>query len=169
MPYQAALFVHFLGLFALVSGFALLQHGGWKLRHAAGPEQIGLWLDFVQRGLPALRAGLGLLLASGLAMAWMRGEPAAAWALVAVAAAGAIGMTSGGLQQRLGAIQAALAGGAPDPLAGTPTPWVALAAANGLAVGLLWLMVAKPDLTGSLAVALASLALGAAVGRRLAA
>ncbi|HEY9721995.1 MAG TPA: hypothetical protein V6D47_08260 [Oscillatoriaceae cyanobacterium] len=175
MPYEFALYIHFFGLFALISGFALLQHGGWRLRHADSTEHARMWLGLTRTGVPALHAGLGFLFLSGLFMAWSAWSPTSPWLIVALCSAIAIGIGTGVLARRLRTVQRAIEntpeGPLPQDLASQitePWPWIVMIGSNGLAFGVLWVMVDRPNLPISLAVVIAFAAVGLAFGTQMA-
>ncbi|MGH7564324.1 MAG: DUF2269 family protein [Gemmatimonadota bacterium] len=169
--YDIALFVHMLGLIALFGAFVVSVGAGARLRSATDMEQIRTWLGLLESTGPMFPAGLGLLLLSGLYMmmdSWRALYPWIAVALVGLILIGVLGGVVVG--RRLRALSAATAesgGTVSEDLSrriAEPLTWTMMAALNGLALGIVWVMSTKPGWAGSIiAVALATV-LGAALG-----
>lgn len=165
-----ALFIHLLGVVTLFVAMGIVQRASVRVRGSSTVEELRLWLGLAETTRRMFPAALLFILASGLYMAgrmWSFGSP---WIVVAMVSIGVIGILGGAIVgQGLAAIdRAATSTGPVAPelarIISRPAPWVAAAALNGMAIGLLWLMVNKPGWTQSISVVIALGLLGAIVG-----
>jgi len=160
-----ALFVHVVGVLTLFTALAVERVGVELLRATGGqnPPTVALRL---LRGLPRFTgAAVALILLSGIPMAARLGVWRSAWVLVSLVAM---------------ILMAVLGNAALRPLfrstssGGTSGGWrvqvsrpfldVSLRMRVGVALGIVYLMIAKPDVLGSTAVVILGLAAGAAAG-----
>jgi hypothetical protein len=160
--YSIALFIHIVGtigfFIAMVLEWMMLRH----LRQAVTPEQID---NILRSGKSARRLGMismALILAGAFYMTMVVDSwTDAAWPSVAVGAMVVMAIFSMLGGRRLMHIEQALRAEAPTdmvtlrPLALHPLPWVAIKTRLGIALGVVFIMSVKPDLTGSL-IAIAS-------------
>jgi hypothetical protein len=161
IAYPAALFLHILGALGLAfaNGLEFMLVRGLR---RGSPDQIIVWAD-VYRVLPALGGGsLSLILLTGLYMMVVRG--AEAWMLVALAAVVLIGIlgASSGIRLR-NTVRAAASSPAATDMQRALRLWMFPASNRlriALVVGLLSLMVFKPDLIGSIAAIAVAIGLG---------
>ncbi len=154
--YSIALFLHIVGALVYFSALGLEQASLISMRGARRVEQVREWLN-VYRWLPRLGPGsLVLILLSGFYMmittlgwtAWIIG------ALVAMVLIGVIGGVIGGPRmgavgklaaQENGPIPAALSQRLHDPLLS-----ISMQVRTAIALGIVFLMVVKPDTVGTL-------------------
>jgi hypothetical protein len=165
-----ALFIHLLGVVTLFVATGIVQRGGAGVRRSSTVDEVRLWLALVRATRPMFPAALVGILGSGLYLtdqAWGFTTP---WVVVGIVSIVLLGIIGGAVVGRgFAAIgRAATSSGSVSPeLAGIvarPTPWVAAAALNGMAIGLLWLMVTKPGWTQSIAVVTALGVAGGIIG-----
>ena len=178
LVYDIALVVHFLGLIGLFGGFILYHRVVPPLRGATTGKEARPWLGLLAATPPMHQGGLGFLLVSGLAMAYLRWQGVLPWMVVGLVGLVLIGSLTGGISgrwvKRVGReVDSASDGPLPNPLRAllsASTPRAATSAANGMALSLLWIMTGKPGWVGSFAVlAIAGAAggwLGTLVARR---
>ncbi len=170
--YDVALFIHLLGVITLFLAMGLLQRGGARIRQAETLEHLRLWLGLVQTTRGMFPAAVVMLLATGLYMTadvWTFETPWVVTAIVGLLGIAILGALLVGRRfARIGrAAGTAGEGPVPPELARAiedATPWVALSANNGAAIGILWLMATKPSWTGSIAVVVVLALVGALVG-----
>jgi L-asparagine transporter-like permease len=160
--YTIALFLHILGALgiAFANGLEFMIVRG--LRRGSS-EQTPAWVD-AYRILPALGGGsLGLILVTGLYMTAVRGaEPRTFVSLAAVVLIGALGAWSG-IRLR-NAVRAAAARPDSSDAQLALREWrfpVSNRLRIALLIGLLAIMVFKPDLVGSIVAIVVAIALGA--------
>jgi len=162
--YSLALFFHFVGLVMLFIGYGLEWIVSAFLRGATTTDQVRAWLRVYRTSLPVSGPGLLVLILSGAYLAQVSGAMKNGWmsaSMLAIVLALGIGFVF--ILPRVKAIRAAL----PEGSAALPANATALLRAPGLptlirvrallALGIVYLMTAKPD---TLAASL--LALGAA-------
>ena len=175
--YAVTMFVHVLGVIATFGGFAMQQRSGGRLRSATQTGEARFWSDVLRMTRSMVPSGAVMLLVTGAYLSYrMSGSHPPAWVIVAAVAVAGIGAAALTLvNPGFDAIARAVAGGGtslPREAAariGSAITWGAHSAANGAALGTLWLMTARPGLTESvLAVTLPAL-VGGVVGARLAA
>lgn len=164
------LFIHLLGVVTLFLAIGIVQRVGARVRASSTVEEMRLWLGLGQSTRAMFPAALLLILASGLYMThrtWTFGTP---WVFVAMVSIVVMGILGGAVVGRgLAAIGRAATGTGPVPpelahIVARPAPWVAAAAFNCIAFGILWLMVAKPGWAQSIAVVMTLGVLGSLVG-----
>jgi hypothetical protein len=167
---SVSLFIHLLGVVTLFIAIGINQRVGAKIRAATSVEELRLWLGLVRSTSPMFPVAFLLILATGLFMAarsFSFDTPWIAVAIVSVVVALAIG--GGVVGRALGGVgkSAASASSITPELAraiANPVPWVGLGINNGIAVGLLWIMVAKPGWGQSIGVVVVLALAGAAAG-----
>jgi hypothetical protein len=161
ITYPTALFLHILGALgiAFANGLEFMLLRGLR---RGSPEQTLVWAE-VYRFLPALGGGsLGLILLTGIYMMAVRGvEP---WMVVALATVVLIGVLGAwaGIPLR-NAVRAAAAQPASNDLRLALHDWrfpVSNRLRIALLIGLLSLMVFKPDLVGSIVAIAVAIGLG---------
>ncbi len=159
----AARFVHFLGIVTLFGAFAIQQRAVARLLRASSVEEARPWLDILLPTRPMFASGVVMQLASGVYLGRGVETP---WVIVAAVTMVLFGLLFAlGPWRRLTSLARAFKDTPQDALAlvAARGPWLVLALLNGAAIGLIWIMVAKPDLVGTLAVLLAMAAVGALV------
>jgi hypothetical protein len=173
---SVALFIHLLGVVTLFIAMGILQRGGAGVRSSSTVQEMRLWLGLVQMTRQMFPTAFVIILGSGLYMAneyWSFDTP---WIVVAIISIVVMAVVGGTVVGRgLAEIGRALTSEGPvSPelahLAGRPAPWVAASALNGIAIGVIWLMVNKPGWIQSTGVviilAVVAAIIGAAVIRR---
>ncbi|HET7108112.1 MAG TPA: DUF2269 family protein [Candidatus Acidoferrum sp.] len=166
--YSLALFFHFIGLVMLFIGYGIEWIVSAFLRGAATTDQVRAWLRVYRTSLPVSGPGLLVLILSGAYLAQISGAMKNGWmsaSMLAILLALLIGFVL--ILPRVKAIRAAL----PEGSAAIPASATALLRAPGLptlirvraliALGIVYLMTAKPDtFASSLLVLGAALVLG---------
>jgi hypothetical protein len=154
--YSIALFVHIVSVLGFGVALGLEWTGLRQLRNAASPEAVRAWMGILQR---ALGVGFASMLATVITGVYMM---ATVWGAVPW-----LGVTLGSLALLIGlsvaltrpqvrAIGRALAAGhgpiSPAFLvqANHPWLWVSIQTRVAIALGIVFLKIAKPDLGGSL-------------------
>jgi Predicted integral membrane protein (DUF2269) len=163
--YSLALFFHFVGLVALFVGYGLEWIVSAFLRGAATTDQVRAWLRVYRTSLPVSGPGLLVLILSGAYLAQVTGAMKNGWmsaSMLAIVLALGIGFVL--ILPRVRAIRGAL----PEGSAALPASATILLRAPALptlirvramlALGIVYLMTAKPDTFPS-----SLLALGAAI------
>lgn len=170
--YDVALFVHLLGAITLFVAFGIMQRGGVRVRRAETLDHVRLWLGLLKTTPAMFPAAFVMILVAGLYMtaeAWTFTTPWVVVALVVVAVmiVVGIGVIGRGLN-RMEAAAAAVGEGSLPPelrkLIWNPVTWLSVFALNGMAIGTLWLMAAKPGWVASVAVVLGLAMVGMLVG-----
>ena len=172
--YAVAMSVHMLGLVALFGGFILQHRTLARLRAATGYADARLWAELLIASRPMIPGGALMLLLSGGYLSRPLWRDLPVWIHVATAAVLFIGVVGLVVARQSGRIATALRSGEGPvmradraPLSSGPV-WGLHAAANGAALGSIWLMSARPEaIEGSLVVAVPAL-VGATIGARLA-
>jgi len=166
--YSLALFFHFVGLAMLFIGYGVEWIVSAFLRGATTTDQVRAWLRVYRTSLPVSGPGLLVLILSGGYLAHISGAMKNGWmsaSMIAIVVALGIGFMF--ILPRVKAIRAAL----PEGSAVLPANATALLRAPGLptlirvrallALGIVYLMTAKPDtLASSLIVLGAAIVLG---------
>ena len=150
--FSLALFFHFVGLIALFIGYGLEWIVSAFLRGATTTDQVRAWLRVYRTSLPVSGPGLLVLILSGAFLAQVSGAMKNGWmsaSMLAILFALGIGFVF--ILPRVKAIRAAL----PEGSAALPANAAALLRAPGLptliriramlALGIVYLMTAKPD------------------------
>jgi hypothetical protein len=163
--FSLALFFHFVGLVMLFIGYGLEWIVSAFLRGATTTDQVRAWLRVYRTSLPVSGPGLLVLILSGAYLAQVSGAMKNGWmsvSMLVIALALIIGFVF--ILPRVKAIRAAL----PEGSAALPANATALLRAPGLptlirvramlALGIVYLMTAKPDSFAS-----SLLVLGAAI------
>jgi hypothetical protein len=163
--YSLALFLHFVGLVMLFIGYGLEWIVSAFLRGATTTDQVRAWLRVYRTSLPVSGPGLLVLILSGAFLAQVTGAMKNGWmsaSMLTIVLALIIGFVF--ILPRVKAIRAAL----PEGSATLPANATALLRAPGLptliriramlALGIVYLMTAKPDSFAS-----SLLALGAVI------
>lgn len=174
--YLIVLFFHFLGLIALAGGFVVFHRTIGALRRANTVEQARDWFAVLATSRPMIQGGLGLLVLTGLAMGGMNWRGAYPWLVAALVGAIVVGGLAGGgagvwMRSTKAMLDSAASGAIPAPLAAQlrmPRPWIAIACANGLVLGVVWVMTTKPGWIESFAVLIVTAVAGAWTGSSLA-
>jgi hypothetical protein len=150
--YGLALFVHILGVIAMFAGFAMQQRAGSRLRGAATHAEARPWTELLEMTrLMPLSGAIMVLVTGGYLSSRFGSRQVPVWMGVAVLAAVVIGATALFVVNRdIRAIIASVNAGE-GPLSveaaahlARPRTWGALGAANGAALGAVWLMTMKP-------------------------
>lgn len=167
-PYAIALFTHFVGLVALFVGYGLEWTASSLLRRAITADQARSWLRIYKLSLPVSGPGLLVLIISGGYMASLTGSMKQGWisaSLLAIVLALGIGFVF--LLPRMRTLRAAL------PEVSAALPAAVLVRAQDpmivtlirvrflLALGIVYLMTAKPELLStSLFILLGAIVIG---------
>jgi len=169
------LFFHLLGVIKLFVAMGLIQQGGARVRSSRTVEEMRLWLTLLRSASRLFPVGSLLLLVTGLyltARMWSFGTP---WVVIALVSVVVMGILGGGAAGRgLARIGAAAFGAPPGPVsadlaqvARAPGLWIAATAANGMALGVVWIMVRKSGWIESIVAVTVLGALGAVAGARM--
>lgn len=172
MAYTLALYLHLCALFAAFAASALAHFGEGRLARARDAADMAEWLRFVRGVSVTFPIAMLVLIASGAYMArtasigWTSG-----WLVASLVGVGVL-MLNGPLVigARMRRLERALAGAGPAgrvPPGSDPVMRCAAWANTGLALGIAYLMVARPSLAVSVAVLAVALLLGVAVARPL--
>lgn len=172
--YAIAMTIHILGLIALFGGFAMQQRAGALIRKAGSFADARPWSLLLTATRPMVPSGVVMLLLSGGYLAARAWKEPPTWVMVAVLTVlFVITVTLAVTNRGYGAIARALATGEGALSASAaraianPAMWAALCAANGAALGVIWLMTSKPVLLEAALVVLAGALVGGFVGMRL--
>lgn len=174
--YAIVLFLHFLGVIALFGGFIVFHRSMAILRRANTVEQALPWFGLLATSRPMIQGGLGLLVLTGFALGGMNWRGPYPWLVAALVGAIVAGGLAGGIagvwmRGTKAMLHEGASGAIPAPLGAQlrmSRPWVAIACANGLALGVVWVMTTKPDWIGSFAVLIVTAVAGAWVGSSIA-
>ncbi len=171
---SVALFVHILGAVALAIAMGMVQVVGSRIRTASDITELRLWLGLMKSTGALWPASFGTILLSGLYLAgtgWSFGSP---WIVTAIGSVVVMGALGRGVVGRSFASLGQGAGRASQldleliARVNRPGLWATTTALNGMAIGVLWLMVSKPGWGQSLSVVVLLGLLGAGAGERLA-
>jgi uncharacterized membrane protein len=172
MARSAALFVHIVGIVALFVGLALEWLSLDSLRNSTTPAQGAPWVG-VLRGLPRLMApAVGLILVSGIYLGARVGVLHSGWVDVSLAAMFLMGILGGPVVRSQTRAFRHVSGDDRGGLAALrqhashPLLRASLRLRVAVALAIIYLMIAKPDLGESLLPIGLALLLGAVVGRR---
>ena len=173
--YAVAMFVHILGVIALFGSFVIVHRVPPRLRGATRYDAARPLAELLFTMRLAMPSGAIMLLASGGYLAYRLGGQPPAWVLVAAAAVLLIGLAgfavvvpyARDVQRALAQGDGALGADAARTLGRTGLA-TAAGAANGAALGVLWLMTARPGVVESVSVVTVATVVGALVGRRAA-
>jgi uncharacterized membrane protein len=173
MLFTTVLFVHLCALFAAFAASALAHHGERRLASAETVAEAGQWLGFVRRVSVTFPLAILVLLASGGYMvhseglAWRTGWLEASLAGIVLLAVNGPAVIGGRMRRLQEALKAS--GGTFGPelarLANDPVMRCAGWINTLLALGIAYLMVAKPALGISFGVLAVALVLGVLMGR----
>jgi hypothetical protein len=172
--YAIALTIHVLGIIALFGGFAFQHRALARLRTTTSAAQARSWAELLFATRAMIPSGAVMLLASGGYLAATRWPNPPAWIPVAAVTMVLIGAVGIAVARRLGTVHRALteADGplstAARRLTAGPALRSAHAAANGAALGIIWLMAAKPGALTTVLVVLVPALAGGFVGLRTA-
>jgi len=167
---NVALFIHLMGVITLFVAMGIVQRGGARIRAASTVGEMRLWLSLVESTNRMFPAGTLLILVSGLYLAarfWSFRVP---WVSVAMASIVVMAVVGGTVIGRgLRRVAGAATGSGPVSedlarIARRPAPWIAVTALNGMALGVVWIMVRKSGWAESIAVVSLLTALGGVAG-----
>ena len=165
--FNIAVFLHLVGMVCLFIGYGLEWVASSLLRRSTNAEQVRAWLRIYRLSLPVSGPGLLLLILSGGYFLYITGSMKQGWiwaSLLAIVFALAIGFVF--ISPRVRTLRAVL------PEGNTPLSEAARACVQGrmimtlirvrflLALGILYLMIAKPDLATSLYILLGAIVVG---------
>lgn len=170
--YTVALFAHIVGVLTLFISMALQWLITLRLRSAGSLAQAREWSG-IAKSLNRLAPVSGvLILGAGIYMTAISWSMLTSWVDVSLAAMAimmALGM--GVVARRLRAIQRAAAAATTEAIPAAmrdqiddPALWVSMQMSIAVALGIVFMMTTKPNLTGSVVVVIATLALGALIG-----
>jgi hypothetical protein len=173
--YSIAMLVHVLGLIAVFAGFAIQHRAAARLRRAVRYDEARLWAELLTATRSMVPSGVLMLLLSGgylLTPQWPHLRASSIVAIVAVLfiAVAALAVVNPGfaaINRSVSAGDGALSAAAIQTIGGAGT-WAALFAANGVALGTIWLMTARPALVEAVLVVLLPAIIGLIVGARMA-
>lgn len=171
---SVTLFVHILGAVALFTAMGMVQAVGTRIRTASDIHELRLWLGLMKSTGVLWPASFGTILLSGLYLAGTGWSFATPWIVTAIGSVVVMGAVGGGMVGRSFASLGQRAGrssqldGELIARVNQPGLWAATTALNGMAIGVLWLMVNKPGWGESLIVVVLLGLLGAGAGARLA-
>lgn len=174
MAYTIALYLHILGVVGLFAGYGILYASLAGMRRARNVEALRLWAEAAGRVMRGIFPVTGLtILIAGLYMGATGWQGRWQWIAVALVAFVGLAVAASVIFARYFAgIGRLLPGLAPESappaelvaLARGPRAWVAIHGAIGLLVGIISLMVTKPDVVVSLVAVVIGLAAGVAIG-----
>ncbi len=165
--FTIAVFLHLVGMVGLFFGYGLEWVASSLLRRSTNAEEVRAWLRIYRLSLPISGPGLLLLILSGGYFASITESMKQGWlvaSLLAIVFALGIGFVF--ILPRVRMLRAVL------PEGNTPLPEAARACVQGpmiitlirvrflLALGILYLMIAKPDLATSLFILLGAIVVG---------
>lgn len=167
-----ALTIHILGLIALFGAFVIQHRVMARLRGAASLGEARPWAELLATTAPMIPSGALMLLLTGGYLGRDMWALAPAWlfaALAAVLCIGGAGFFLIGPFRRLRRMTRESDGAFPLGTfnATSRAGWILHAAANGAALGTIWLMTAKPGWAESIGVVAVPALIGALVGARL--
>jgi hypothetical protein len=167
-PYALALFTHFLGLVGLFVGYGLEWAASSLLRRSTTADQARSWLRIYKLSLPISGPALLILIISGGYMASVTGSMKQGWisaSLLAIVFALGIGFVF--ILPRVKRVRAALPDGSvalPDTILARlqdPVIVTLIRVRFILALGIIYLMTAKPELLStSLFILLGAIVIG---------
>lgn len=173
--YQVAMIAHIIGTVAFFSGLLVTTAAMIGMRGATTVEKLRGWVTLASRSDLVIPFGAALILLSGLYLiltAWGWSTP---WVNICLVTFLAITpLVPLGLSRRLGSVKASLgkagatAGSGPVPAAlraatRDPLMWTSTVVLNATSFGILYLMLTKPDIWGSLFVVAIAVLLSAVV------
>ena len=170
--YTVVLFFHFVGMAALFVGYGLEWAASALLRRATTAGEARSWLRIYRGSLPVSGPGLLLLILTGGYMAGVTDRSAAGWVIaawigIAVALVIGFGLLLPRFKKMRPALQASEATAAlsSEVLGHVQDPVIVtlIRIRTMLAIGIVYLMTAKPLLVPSLVVLLAAIGLGVIV------
>ena len=153
LGFAVAMTVHILGIIATFAAFAMQARARGRLRVASTVEEARPWAQLLGMTRPMLPSGAAMLLGSGGWLAGLAHLGFPAWLGVSAAAVLFIGLAGVIAGRRLAAA------------IGDRSAWMALSAANGAALGIIWLMAARPPTAASVAVVALAALIGAVAAR----
>jgi hypothetical protein len=165
-----ALFIHLLGMLTLFTAMAIVQRTGARMRTASTVEELRLWLSLARTTGPMWPSSLVFILGSGLYLAgtgFSFETPFVVTAIVTILVIGVVGGAFVGRGMAAMGQAAGSAGGLTPQLreqVTSPPLWIAATTLNGLALGVLWIMVDKPGWAQSIGVVVALGVVGAVAG-----
>jgi len=169
--YPIAFSIHMLGLINLFGGMVLIQQGGARLRGASSWEDARTFLSVMLPALPMFGFGTLLLILTGLYMAHARWSFHAPWVVVALVTvvifAGMGPMIAGKTMRKLLAQAAGKSGPLPEATRmelSSRGLWGTIFFLNFGALGIIWLMAAKPGWLGSVVAVVVMSVLGYVIG-----
>jgi hypothetical protein len=171
--YAIALFLHIVGALGIFVALGLEWTGLWQMRSATSPEPVRAWLGILRS---TQKVGFVSMLAAVASGAYMMATVwgGTAWLIVTIASLVlVIGLAQALTRPRMAAIGRALAmaKGLDRPnwqrLANHPLLWISIQTRAAIALGIIFLKIARPDLGGSLLVMGAAIVLGLASARPL--
>jgi hypothetical protein len=164
--YTIALFLHIVGSLGIFMMIGFEWTGLWQIRGAMIPEQVREWMGILKSIRRVGFTAMLITVVSGLYMAatdW----GGVAWIYVSIGALVLVIILSGALTgPRMAVIGQALASkrtpGSPifHNLANNPLLWISIQTRVAIALGVVFLKIAKPNLAGSLLTIGVAIALG---------
>ena len=154
--YSIALFLHIVGALGVSVALGLEWTGLWQIRSAMRPEQVRAWMGILRS---ASRAGIASMLTTVISGFYMMATAwgGVAWIIVTLGALVLVIVLSVALTgPRMVAIGRALAtekglvSQTFHILANHPLLWISIQTRVAIALGIVFLKTAKPDLGGSL-------------------
>ena len=169
--YTMALFAHFLGFIALFGAFVIHWRADRRLRMATNMDQARECIAFLNATGPMFPAGSLFLVLSGLYMTGVQWSFRTPWIVMALGGVVAMAIAGGAVGRRQGKALEAKASSASGPIPAELAevirrrgPGIVNLTVNGGALGIVWIMAAKPGWAGSIAAILIGAVAGAVFG-----
>jgi hypothetical protein len=169
--YTIALFAHFLGFITLFGAFVLHWRADRRLRMATNMDQARECIAFLNATGPMFPAGSLFLVLSGLYMTSVQWSFRTPWIVIALAGVVAMAVAGGAAGSRQGRALETKAPAASGPIPADLAevirrrgPEIVNLTVNGGALGIVWIMAAKPGWAGSIAALVVGVAAGAVFG-----
>lgn len=166
--YSIALFLHIVGALGLFVALGLEWTGLWQIRNAMAPEQVRGWMMILKGGR---KFGLSSMLATIISGIYMMVKVwgTAPWIVVTIGSLVLVMALAQVLTSpRMMAVGQALAAGkgalteAFHSLANDPVLWISIQTRVAIALGIVFLKVARPGYSGSLLTIVVAIILGIA-------
>ena len=157
-------------MIALFGAFVIQQRLGAKVRATAGTDPARHWSEVLDATRPMAPSGAVMMLLSGGYMTWAMWKQMPPYIRAGLASVAFIGVAMGMAGARFAALQRAVASDAAAAVDAVRrgSTWALLCAANGAALGTVWLMSVKPGMAECVLVVALPAAVGWLVGLRLA-
>ncbi len=154
------LFIHLLGVIALFIAIVTTQRAGARARAARTTDELRVWLSLARTTAPMFPVAFLLILGGGLYMTYRTWTFSTPWVVVGLVSVG-IMLLLGGLVvgRSVVALDRAAEAAPPGPVTPElgrmlrrPSLWTTMGFLTGIGVGMLWVMINKPDWLQSITV-----------------